>query len=1077
MPRRTHVQMLAATIGALVLGAGAIAPAAATSPLPAAPVAAVPIPAVLPTSALPAVTVRPDPSTPGQKFEGWGTSLVWFANATGGYPDEIRTALADMLFGEDGLNLNIARYNIGGGNAPDVPSYLRPGGAVEGWWNAPAGTTRTDVDWWDPADPADWNLEADATQRWWIDRIKDDVTHWEAFSNSPPYFQTVSGYVSGGFDSSAEQIRADRVDDFAAYLVGVVEQLEDAHGIEVDTIDPVNEPNTSYWGTNLGADGNPTSGRQEGAHVGPQMQQQVITALAGALDGSETDAVISAMDETGSSTFTTNWNAYTQDVQDAVAQLNVHTYGTAQRTAVRDIAKGEDKPLWMSEIGGSWLDGQNFESMLPGLGMAQRVVDDLRELEPTAWVLWQPVEDYDNMAPGGESATGSNWGSIQIPFDCTAADTLETCPIYTNTKYDTLRNFTHFIRPGDHLVQVNDTSSVAAVGDGTATVVHVNSGLTARAVTLDLSAFGKVSRTATVTATTTDASGALSQGAPVTVQDASATLEVPAESVTTFVVDGVRGVARDAALAQPGHVYRLQGVQSGNSLTSPDTAVPAGTGVVVRTTDTAAADQLWQLAAVGGEGNRTRYTVTTQAGDTRISVADGAVVLVAADGEPALGAQWIASTTGDGTYTLVNAANGRLLEVGGQSTADGAAVTLWTANSNANQRWAVVDETVLSVQDVEAFTVPGTAPTLPQTVVPVFRTGARGTLPVTWTLPSERRWAKPGTVRVRGVAVDATGARHDVTATVEVDTLVATLPARAKSLVGGPADLPATVTAVGKRGTTTERPVVWGAPAADAFASVGTVTLTGLADAADGRTLAATVRVQVTTGTEENAALAAGTVASATYAEPGYSPDRLRNGDLTDKGWSNWRSGTKNPTDTLTFALPAARTLTGVTTRFFRDGSDSYAASLRVQVRDAAGAWNDASAETAVPIPAAGAPVIHVDLPSIPADAVRVVLTALPGMHMTVSEIEVLALAPGASSDARASGITVDGLAVAGFDPETTGYTVARTSHPEVAVETADPYARVEIVQASGSTRSATVTITSEDETEVRTYTVAFGRR
>jgi hypothetical protein len=41
------------------------------------------------------------------------------------------------------------------------------------------------------------------------------LTTWEAFSNSPPWFQTVSGYVSGGFDPSADQIRADRVDDFA----------------------------------------------------------------------------------------------------------------------------------------------------------------------------------------------------------------------------------------------------------------------------------------------------------------------------------------------------------------------------------------------------------------------------------------------------------------------------------------------------------------------------------------------------------------------------------------------------------------------------------------------------------------------------------------------------------------------------------------------------------------------------------------------------------------------------------------------------------------------------------------------
>ncbi len=64
--------------------------------------------------------MRVDPSYQQQEFEGWGTSLVWFANATGGYPEPVRRQLVDMLFGEDGLDLNIARYNIGGGNAPDV---------------------------------------------------------------------------------------------------------------------------------------------------------------------------------------------------------------------------------------------------------------------------------------------------------------------------------------------------------------------------------------------------------------------------------------------------------------------------------------------------------------------------------------------------------------------------------------------------------------------------------------------------------------------------------------------------------------------------------------------------------------------------------------------------------------------------------------------------------------------------------------------------------------------------------------------------------------------------------------------
>ncbi|MDF2807873.1 MAG: hypothetical protein K0S43_2819, partial [Cellulosimicrobium sp.] len=464
------------------LGAGALVAGCALAALPAhaSPLGAV---AAAGTTAAAAdvagVTVTPDPSYAGEPFEGWGTSLVWFANATGGYPDEIRDRLADMVFGvfgDEGLNLNIARYNVGGGNAPDVPDYLRAGGAVDGWWKAPEGTTRTDVDWWDPANPDHWDEDADATQRWWVDRIKDDVTHWETFSNSPPWFMTVSGYVSGGFSSTADQLKTESIDDFAAYLVGVTERLEDAHGIEVDTIDPFNEPNTNYWGTQLGSDGNPTGGRQEGAHMGPALQAKVIPALAAALEGASTDAVISAMDETNPGTFATNWNAYPQAVRDQVSQLNVHTYGTGQRTTVRDIAKGEDKPLWMSEVGGNWSStGQDFETMESGLGSAQHIVDDLRELEPSAWVFWQPVEDYANMAPGGESANGMNWGEIQIPFDCTAEDTLETCPIYTNTKYWATQNFTHYIEPGDSLIRSDDASSTAAVSaDGTsATVVHV----------------------------------------------------------------------------------------------------------------------------------------------------------------------------------------------------------------------------------------------------------------------------------------------------------------------------------------------------------------------------------------------------------------------------------------------------------------------------------------------------------------------------------------------------------------------------------------------------------------------------
>ncbi|MFD9437841.1 glycoside hydrolase [Streptomyces sp. NPDC060006] len=1025
------------------------------------------------------VTVRIDPSYQQQEFEGWGTSLVWFANATGRYPEPIRRRLVDMLFGEDGLGLNIARYNIGGGNAPDVrKDYMKTGATMEGFWKAPEGTTRQDTDWWDPNNPDHWDWNADAGQRWWVDQIKDKITRWESFSNSPPWFQTVSGYVSGGLDSSADQIRTDRVDDFATYLVRVTERMEKAHGIEFDTIAPLNEPNTPYWGTQIGADGQPTGGRQEGAHAGPALQEKVLLALDKALDGARTDAEISAMDETNPSIFTQNWNAYGPSARAAVPQLNVHTYGTGMRTSARDIAKGADKKLWMSEVEGTWGTGTDFTGMDPGLGIATRMVDDMRELEPSAWVFWQPVEDA---AP--QAAAGKNWGSIHVPFNCTAADTLETCPVRANSKFHTIRNFTHHIRPGDHFVKVDDPSSVAAVRKSgrAATVVHVNSGTAARSVTLDLSRFGKISPRASVTPVVTSADGALVRGTAVRVNDSSATLAVPAKSVTTFLVEGVGGVADDTALVQRGHLYRLQGAQSGKSLAPSED----GSGVVIRTTDADSTRQLWSVRQLTrGTDNRERYALTTAQGGRRLAVRDDQAVLDepgTAGGKVAEAAQWIMSTTGDGSWTFVNAATGRLLDVTGQSSADGATVSTYTPTSAANQRWAVTDETVLRTEPAEVFTVPGLRPTLPQTVTPVFRDGARGSLPVMWKLPPDRKWRDPGTVRVKGEATDPLGRTIPATAVVTVDTITSTLPGRAKTYVGGTPQLPSTVTGVGRHGGRTDLPVSWNAAPDGAFDTAGVVTLRGIARITGGDTAAATVRVQVTEPVATNVAPDEDVSVAATFTESGYSAERLRNGNTSEKAWSNWKPGnTKNPSDTVTFALPQARDLNRIVAHFHRDGSTaSFPGSLKVQVRAADdGPWVDASDTVAVGTE--GAPVVDVPLKAGPSNGVRVVMTARQGGYITMSEIEVYARTPGSSADAAAASVEVAGKPVTSFDPDTTTYRVV-TDDPKRSVDTAtarDPYATVTVDRTTESGKSsAVVSVTSEDGSKTRKYRIDLVRR
>jgi O-glycosyl hydrolase len=644
-------------------------------------VASTAVPAV--AAAADTVTVRPDPTYRHQPFEGWGASLAWMAEATGGYPDQIRTKLADMVFGADGLNFTIARFNIGGGNAPDVPNYLRAGGAVPGWWQAPAGTTRNDKDWWTPSDPREFNAAADPNQRWWVDRIKKRVTRWETFSNSPPYFHTVSGYVSGGFNPNAEQLRTDKIGDYTAYLAKVTKTLERAHGITVASVDPFNEPNTGYWRTTLGTDGNPTGGRQEGAHIGPGLQSQVIPAMTQALSSAGSRAVVSAPDETNPDLFAVDWNGWSPASRAQVGQLNVHTYGTGNRSVPRDIAKGAAKPLWMSEVGGSWLDRQDFTSMDPGLGMAAQITGDLRELEPRTWISWQPIEDYNNMKPGGETPAGMNWGEIQIPFDCPANATLATCPIRTNTKYDTMRNFTHYIKQGDRIIGVNDTASTVAMrGENLATVVHTNATAAERDVVLDLSGFETVRNGATVTPVVTDVNGALKTGTPVRVSGKKATVRVPARSVTSFVVNGVSSAARGTGLGS-GKPFSFSGVQSGKSLTAEN-------GSLVQRTPSSALVQRWTLTnRTGCYGNRDQFTITNAGTRQVLSTSNSAVTLAPAGTDNAA-SRWILSSTGDGTWTFVNAGTGQLLDVIGESRDDGAPIGLYHPTAGPNQRWTAV---------------------------------------------------------------------------------------------------------------------------------------------------------------------------------------------------------------------------------------------------------------------------------------------------------------------------------------------------------------------------------------------------
>ena len=803
--------------------------------------------------------------------------------------------------------------------------------------------------------------------------------------------------------------------------------------------------------------------------------------------------------------------------------MNVHTYGVTGRLNVRDLAKQADTDLWMSEIEGNWVSGYNPTNIENGLGIAGRIMDDLRELEPKAWVLWQPVEDLYNMEPQGENL---NWGSIYIDLDCKPYDeaggtvwksarrvadaggdstAVEPCGVSVNSKFNTIRNFTKFIHEGDHLMAIDDASSTAAVrADGTgATIVHRNTGTSERQVTIDLSRFGDLADGATVTpyvttqAASADAptANALVAGSPVAIDRAArtATLTVPAKSVTTFVIDGVSGVSADAPALRDGHRYQLVGAQSGKALsTSATGAVTRITGLA---TDAAtAAKQEWTVHEVAaGEREATRRVVL-EASDGRVLGATSAgtdlrtIGLDAAATTPAT--RWIVNTTDGTRYSLVNEALNLALEVGGQSTAEGANVGVYGSNGGSNQAWAPRDLAPLPDQTVAAHTLVGVPPVLPATVVPQYSWGVGAPVEAAWQLPDAAAWAERGRVEVPGTATDVFGQQIAVTALVDVGGLSATDPvsitvATGASLAGVQTSAPAVVPArVGASENTFDVPVAWdwSTVSTDDFAEVGVVHVTGVATADEGQ-LPAQLAVLVTEGTLRNFNPDAGNSASASSTESGYPADRTRNGVPDDKGWSNWVSTNKPAQSTLTYSFAKAHQVQQVTVRFYRDGTNSWAQTMQVQVRQADGTWAPAPGwETAQPVasPADGtAPIVTADFAPITATGVRVVMNAYPNTHLIVSEVQVFESVPSPAAVDDLAVLRLDGDPIDGFDPASTDYEVDVDGGrlPVVDGIAVDSAATVRITQPTTENGGvATLAVTSADGSAQRTYTVTIRR-
>ena len=473
-------------------------------------------------------------------FEGWGTSLCWWANRVG-YSDKLTDLAVDAFFDQTkGLKLNIVRYNIGGGDDPshrhitrsdsNMPGFAQPVRNENGAFEVDDdGIVIYQYDW-----DRDKNQMNVLTKL--LKRNPDALV--EVFSNSPPYFMTWSGCSSGGVgEHRGNNLRPEYIPVFAEFLADVVKHMREDLHMKLNSIDPFNEPSSNIWGA--------YSNKQEGCNIGDnKVKSSVIVELDKALRrrGVRDGILLAVADETSIDLAIDTFKALSPEAKKVSDRINTHTYGGSRRAELQAFAKEQKKHLWMSEVDGiGTLGGQAAGDMGSPLWLASRIITDVNGMMPSAWVIWLVVDrhrsDFNNMERNNTSLKGAYWGTG-------ICDHIEE-KLLLGKRYYAFGQFTRYIRPGDRII-ASSPSTLAAYNreSGRIVVVAVNGNAEERPMTFDLAAFPSIPAASAKVIRT---SGQVNEGEnwnedipAVPVRDKKLAVQLAPFSITTFVIEKPR---------------------------------------------------------------------------------------------------------------------------------------------------------------------------------------------------------------------------------------------------------------------------------------------------------------------------------------------------------------------------------------------------------------------------------------------------------------------------------------------------------------------------------------------------------
>ncbi len=398
------------------------------------------------------ITIDPLKGSPfnGGRFEGWGTSLCWWANRIG-YSDVLSQKAAELLFDpEIGLGMNIARYNIGGGDDPTHNHITRTDSMMPGFWSLDEATGEIVFDGTQDVNQRNVLLRAMT--------VCGSSFIAEAFSNSPPYYMTESGCSSGAVHPGANNLKADQVEAFGEYLAQVALYYKENYGVTFQSISPMNEPNTAYWEA--------YSPKQEGCHVSPgESQSAILIATKKALEAKGLGSIqLVGTDETSTTLAAGSFNKLSEEAKAAITRIDTHSYKNNRMEELQALAAENGKNLWMSEVDGDAALGKNAGEMGAGLWLANKMISDIRGLMPSAWILWQGIDNHissdgymGNQDSGMPELSRGYWGLTVVDHD--------KQEIMLTKKYYAFGQLSRYIRPGYRIFRTEANGLLAAYSE------------------------------------------------------------------------------------------------------------------------------------------------------------------------------------------------------------------------------------------------------------------------------------------------------------------------------------------------------------------------------------------------------------------------------------------------------------------------------------------------------------------------------------------------------------------------------------------------------------------------------------